>query len=163
MFRVSCIKRVNFMVYCIALCNTTQYLCLFVFVCVCLFCLRVSVFLWGSLSVSVCLCLCVYLQRLTARDLFSSRRGQYPSHHLLCLFFSKRNFIFAFLFLMCTFLFFSSNKCNVPSKMFPIWQSRKRDFFVHQSFWHFLQKTILRQVAGSSIRFAICKIYNCLL
>ena len=93
-----------------------------VFVCLCFF---------GSLSVSVCLCLCVYLQRLTARDLSSSRRGQYPSHHPLCLFFSKRNFRFAFLFLMCTFLFFSSNKSNldVPSNMFPIWQSRKGDFF----------------------------------
>ena len=68
-----------------------------VFVCLCFF---------GSLSVSVCLCLCVYLQRLTTRDLSSSGRGQYPSHHPLCLFFSKRNFRFSFLFLMCTFLFF---------------------------------------------------------
>ena len=128
------------MVYYIALCNTTQYLYLCVFVCVCLYCLRVSLFLWVFECLSVCLCLCVYLQRLTARDLSSSRRGQYPSHHPLCLFFSKRNFRFAFLFLMCTFLFFSSNKSNldVLSNMFPIWQSRKRIFFVQRFLWHFL-------------------------
>ena len=54
-FRVSCIKRVNFMIYYIALCNTTQYLYLCVFVCVCFYCLRVSLFLW------VFECLCVFV------------------------------------------------------------------------------------------------------
>ena len=81
------------MVYYIALCNTTQYLYLCVFVCVCLYCLRVSLFLWVFECLCV-FCLCVYLQRLTARDLSSSRRGQYPSHHPLCLFFSYLLFCF---------------------------------------------------------------------
>ena len=115
-----------------------------VFVCLCFF---------GSLSVSVRFCLCVYLQRLTARDLSSSRRGQYPSHHPLCLFFSKRNFRFAFLFLMCTFLFFLAIK--VISMFFQtcfLYDSLEKEFFSsNDSFdtssasfgFLFLQKKIL--------------------
>ena len=63
-FRVLCIKRANFMVYYITLCNAMQYLCLCVFVCVNLYCTRVSVFLWffecHSVFVSVCVLASTY-------------------------------------------------------------------------------------------------------